>query len=158
MVPLPLLCDCRRHNGFVAHSDQRMTYIHWCIAAGAECKNVIFLQRCVLELASYKGRTLKQLLDYKTPDEACRMISRDFLRSVKCAPDYVVIVHDAEMGRLSCLHSMDGILTDAARSPSVANIKRLAEGGDGGEHNLLGKHLTDIAQDMVAKGYYDINH
>ena len=154
MVPLPLLCECRSHNGLIMHNDQRMSYVHWRIPVGNnDCKNIIFLQRSVLELASYKGRTLKQLLDYKTPEESCRMISRDFLRSVKCTPDYVVIVHESDAGGLTCSHTMDGILTEAAKNPSVDNVRKLAE-GDESSHNILGRHLANISQDLVAKGYF----
>ena len=91
--------------------------------------------------------------DFKTAEESCRMISRDFLRSVKCTPDYVVIVHEPEMGSLSCSHTMDGILTEAAKNPSIDNIRKLAE-GDGASHNILGRHLASISQDLVAKGYF----
>ena len=154
MAPLPLLCECRSHNGLIMHNDQRMSYVLWQIPVGAgDHKHVVFLQRSVLELASYKGRTLKQLLDYKTPEESCSMISRDFLRSVKCTPDYVVIVHEQEMGKLSCSHTMDGILTEAAKNPSVDHIRKLAE-GDESSHNILGRHLASISQDLVAKGYF----
>ena len=153
MVPLPLLCECRSHNGLVMHNDQRMSYVHWSLPVGHnDYKTVIFLERSVLDLASYKGRTLKQLLDYKTPEESCRMISRDFIRSVKCTPDYVVIVHESGMGNLVCSHTMDGILTESAKNPTVDHIRKLAE-GDEAAHNILGRHLASISQDLVAKGY-----
>ena len=152
MTPLPLLSNCTSQRGFVSHSDDKQGYVLWVIPAFNDNKHVVFMKKSILDYASYKGRTLQEILKFKVPEEACRMVCRDVIRSLKYNPDYMVIVNEAEPGNLTCSHTMDGILDEASKAPNVDFIKQLAE-GDGGVHNVLGRHLSDIIKDMVEKGH-----
>ena len=151
MVPLPLLSNYSNHQGYMLHRDEHFQYVQMSIPF-PERKEVIFIKKTILDFASYKGRTLRELLAYKDPEEACRMVSRDVIRSFKLAPDYVVVVDENTPGKFACSHTMDGILDAAAQAPRVEFIKEMAE-GDGGAHNVLGRHLSDIITSLVSKGH-----
>jgi hypothetical protein len=137
------------------HSDTHKQYVQMVIPHADEHKNVVFLQKSILDFAAYKGRTLRELLNYKDPEEACRMVSRDVVKSLKIIPDYVVVIDEADPGKFSCSHTMDGILDAAAAAPRVDFIKEMAE-GDEKAHNVLGRHLSDIITDLASKGHLQI--
>lgn len=152
MVPLPLLSNFHKHVGYMVHSDDNLQYVHMVITESKEHKNVVFIQKSILDFAAYKGRTLREILQYKEPEEACRMVSRDVVKSLKIIPDYVVVVSESEPGKFSCCHTMDGIMDAAGQAPRVEFIKEMAE-GDGGVHNQLGRHLSNIIVDLATKGH-----
>ena len=152
MVAFPLLSVCHNQRGYISHSDENLGYVLWVIPSSTEQKHVVFIRKNILDYAAYQGRTLQEILKYKVPEEACRMVCRDVIRSLKYNPDYVVVVHEPEPGNLTCSHTMDGILQEASKAPNVEFIKQLAE-GDGGVHNVLGRHISDIIKDMVEKGH-----
>ena len=152
MAPLPLLSNFSTHRGYMLHSDTHKQYVQMVIPKTDEHENVVFIQKSILDFAAYKGRTLRELLRYKEPEEACRMVSRDVVKSFKIIPDYVVVVDESEPGKFACCHTMDGILDAAANAPRVDFIKEMAE-GDERAHNVLGRHLSTIINDLASKGH-----
>jgi hypothetical protein len=152
MVPLPLLSNYNKFPSHMVHCDDGLGYNVWIIPKATDHSTVVFIKKSIIDYATYQGRTLKDLLRYKVPEEACRMVARDVVRSFRLIPDYVVVVDEGDPGNLSCSHTMDGILHAAADAPRVEFIKEMAE-GDGGAHNVLGRHLSEIITDLSTKGH-----
>ena len=91
----PLLCECRKRDGYVEHKSQCNRYVLWVLPDG---RHVAFIHGCLIaDRITNRGITFGELLSIKpTCEEACKMISRPFLQILGYKPDYVVIVLDSD--------------------------------------------------------------
>ena len=152
--PLPMLCECQRLNGCVEHRDMESSYILWVLHIDAS--HVVFLHKRWLNNLLYTdGQTtfLELLQQSKTPEEACKMISRTLLGSLKYKPDYIIIVsdHDRTGAPLASGMCMQSALD--LSQPDLPGIRALAE-GPSGTNNLLGQWLTGLCGALADKGFF----
>ena len=148
---LPLLCECERKEECVEHRDMHSTYIVRIMHDDAA--HVVCLHRKWLDAIVYAdGRPFAALMQEKSPDECCRMVSRILLGALRFKPDYVVIVDDEGTG--APMHSgltMDTVLRGAL---SLRSTVALAEGPHN-VRNLLGQLLSRQFQALADKGFFD---
>jgi len=152
----PLLCDCKKHNGFVEHRSKFMTYVLWVLPGK---KHVAFIHADLLaDGITNKGCTFRELIASKADlEEPCKMISRPFLQLLGYKPDYVVVVGSQEDGLpLTSGFSRATILQHAAVNPTIEHIRTLAEGpGEpAGPRNQIGQRLTQLSLRLADKGFF----
>ena len=147
-----MLCECQRLEGCLEHRDMHSSYILWVLHH--DKSHVVFLHKNLLNALEYTdGQTFLQLLEGRTPEECCKMISRTLLGALKYKPDYIVIVSDTDSGApwASGL-SMDTVLGLA--QPELLCIRALAEGSAGG-NNLLGRRLSELCGVLADRGFFN---
>lgn len=121
------------------HRDMDSSYIVRVMHAGGA--HVVLLHRRWLDAIVYAdGRPFPELMQTKSLDECCRMVSRTLLGALRFKPDHIVVVVDGGDGP-----SMEAAL-QGARSLEAA----LAMGG-----NELGRRLSELCQGLADKGFFD---
>jgi hypothetical protein len=151
----PLLCDCKKHNGFVEHRSMYMTYVLWVLPGK---QHIAFIHADLLTNGiTHKGSTFRELITSKQDlEEPCKMISRPFLQLLGYKPDYVVVVGSQDGLPLTSGFSMSTILQHAAVNPTIEHIRTLAEGpGEpAGPRNQIGQRLTHLSLRLATKGFF----
>jgi hypothetical protein len=153
----PLLCDCKKRDGFVEHTSSCRNYVLWVLPDG---RHIAFIHRILLANGiTNKGQTFGQILISKhSPDEPCKMISRHFLQTLGYKPDYVVVTetHDEAPSHLTSGYSMSTLLIQCAKNPTMEHIRTLAEGpGEpSGPRNQVGQLLSQFSQRLASKGFF----
>ena len=153
----PLLCDCKKQDGFVEHKSMLMTYVLWVLPGK---QHVAFIHADLLaDGITNKGSTFRELLLSKQDlEEPCKMISRPFLQLLGYKPDYVVVVEsrDGITNHLTSGLSMPTFLQHAAVNPTMEHIRTLAEGpGEpSGQRNKIGQLLTQLSLRLATKGFF----
>lgn len=151
--PLPMLCECARMDGYMEHRDMYSSYLLWVLHSNAS--HIVFLHKRWLDALRYNNTSVPfiELLGWKGPEEACKMISRTLLANLGYKPDYLVIVADSDrMGApLASGFSMDTItrLSDA----SITSVRSVAEGDDG-VNNILGRRLSELCATLADRGFF----
>ena len=153
----PLLCDCKKKDGFVEHTSDCRNYVLWVLPDG---RHIAFIHRILLANSIHnKGQSFGELLLQKaSPEEPCKMISRPFLQTLGYKPDYVVATESSDEVRthFTSGYSMHTLLFHCAKNPTMEHIQTLAEGpGEpSGRRNVVGQLLTQLSQKLAAKGFF----
>ena len=157
------LCDCRKHDQYVEHSNMFGNYTLWIVEGR---KHIAFVDIDVVLQTPYLGTNFAKLIDNdsKSEDECLKMISRKFIQLLGYRPDYIVIVKNNKnitcrsINPLisTCGLSMSDITTMAAVNPVMHHIRTLAEGpGEPcGAKNSIGRSLTGLLKRLDEKGIF----
>lgn len=150
---LPMLCDCQRLEGCVEHQDMHSSYALWVLHSDGA--HVVFLDRKWLDEIVYLDGVTKfrDLIEYRSPLEGCKMISRILLGALKYKPDYMVVVSsDGRGAPLTSGHTME-VALNTYRTDLDA-IKRAAEGPER-RNNYLGAALSELCGALANRGFFN---